>query len=102
MHVADISRNTHIFTSAKEYMSSSFFVCLSVWLLVCLLATLRKNFCMDLHEIFRESWQWASEQMVKFWWRFGSPFGYKDCFPIRHYWQTGQVVSTDAAVVGMH
>jgi len=22
----------------------------------------------DLHEIFREGWQWASEQMIKFWW----------------------------------
>jgi len=25
-----------------------------------------------LHEIFREGWQWANEQMVKFWWRSGS------------------------------
>jgi len=23
---------------------------------------------MDLHEIFREGWQWASEQMITFWW----------------------------------
>ena len=37
--------------------------CLSV----CLLPTLRKNFPTDLHEIFREGWQWANEQMVKFW-----------------------------------
>jgi len=22
-----------------------------------------------LHEIFREGWQWANEQMIKFWWR---------------------------------
>jgi len=36
---------------------------------------------MDLHEIFREGWQWASEQMIKFWWRSGSPSGYVDCFP---------------------
>jgi len=36
-------------TSAKEVMFSSLFVCLSV----CLLATLRKNFQADLHEIFR-------------------------------------------------
>ena len=27
---------------------------------------------MDLHEIFREGWQWANEQMIKFWWRSGS------------------------------
>jgi len=39
---------------------------------VCLLATFRKNFQTDLHEIFRECWQWANEQMVKFWWRSGS------------------------------
>jgi len=24
---------------------------------------------MDLHEIFREGWQWDNEQMIKFWWR---------------------------------
>jgi len=47
--------------------------CLSVCLFVCLLATLRKNFSTDLHEIFREGWHWASEQMIKkFWWRSGS------------------------------
>jgi len=43
--------------------------CLSVCLPVCLLlATLRKNFVTDLHEIFREGWQWANEQLIKFWW----------------------------------
>jgi len=31
-------------------------------LFVCLLATLRKNFRTDLHEIFREGWLWAIEQ----------------------------------------
>jgi len=25
-----------------------------------------------LHEIFREGWQRASEQMIKLWWQFGS------------------------------
>jgi len=34
---------------------------------VCLLATLHKNFQTDLHEILREVWQWACEQMIKFW-----------------------------------
>jgi len=38
-------------------------------LFVCLLATLRKNFQTDLYGIFREDWQWANEQMIKFWWR---------------------------------
>jgi len=27
---------------------------------------------MDLHAIFKERWQWANEQMIKFWWWFGS------------------------------
>jgi len=36
---------------------------------------------MDLHEIFSERWQWANEQAIKFWWRSGSPSGYRDCFP---------------------
>jgi len=39
---------------------------------VCLLATFRNSLQTDLHEIFREGWQWAGEQMVKFWWRSGS------------------------------
>ena len=52
------------------------FVCLSV----CLLATLRKNFGTDLHEIFREGWQRASEQITKIWWRSVSPSGFRDCF----------------------
>ena len=43
--------------------------CLSVC--VYLLATLRKNFATHLHEVFREGWQWADEQMAKLWWRSG-------------------------------
>jgi len=35
-----------------------------VIVVVCLLATLRKNVRADLHEIFREGWQWALEQMI--------------------------------------
>jgi len=27
---------------------------------------------MHLHEIFREGWEWTSEQIIKFWWRSGS------------------------------
>ena len=42
-----------ISTSAKEDMFSSLFVCL--------LATLRRNFQTDVHEIFREGCQYASE-----------------------------------------
>jgi len=46
-------------------------VCLSVCFF-CLLATLCKNFQTDLYEIFREGWQWASQQTINFWWRSGS------------------------------
>ena len=45
---------------------------LSVCLSVCLLANLCKNFLTDLHDIFSEGWQWASEQMIKFCWQSGS------------------------------
>jgi len=48
----------YIVTSAKEDMFSS-----------------------DLHEIVRDGWQWASEQMIKFYWRSESPSGHRDCFP---------------------
>jgi len=43
-----------------------------VCLFACLLATLRKTFRTDLHEIFREGWQRTIEQTIKFWWRSGS------------------------------
>jgi len=46
-----------IVTSAKEYMFLSF---------VCPLATLHKNFQTDLHEIFKEGWQCANEEVIKF------------------------------------
>jgi len=42
---------------------------------------LHKNFQTDLHEISREVWQWANEQMITFSWQSGSRSGYKDCFP---------------------
>jgi len=51
----------YVLTYTKEVMFSSLFVCL--------LATLNKNFRMDLHKIFKEGWQLANKQMVKFWWR---------------------------------
>jgi len=71
----------------------SSFVCLSV----CLLATLRKNFQTDLHEILREGWQWASEQIVKFWWQSEYRLDTGIIFRIRHYWELRNVVSTDCA-----
>jgi len=58
---------TMLITSTKEDAIDVVVVCLSV----CRLATLRKNFQTDLHDIFREGWQWANEQKIKFWWRSG-------------------------------
>ena len=49
------------------YRRQGGYVCFRGCLSVCLLATLRKNFQTDLHEIFREGWQWDSEQTDKFW-----------------------------------
>jgi len=39
---------------------------------VCLSVSNFAYFRTDLHEIFRDDWQWASEQVIKFWWRSGS------------------------------
>ena len=47
-------------------------LCFRRCLSVCLLTTVRKNFRTDLHEIFREGWQWTNEQTIKFWRRSGS------------------------------
>jgi len=41
-----------------------FFV--GVCLFVCLLATLHTNFRTDLHEIFRDGWQWDDENWLNF------------------------------------
>jgi len=54
--------HNNIITSAKKD-----YVIVVVCLSICLLATLRKNFRTDLHEIFTEGWQWANEQTIKFW-----------------------------------
>jgi len=68
-NVSHAVRCISIFTSAKEVMISSLFVCLFVCLFI---ASLRQNFRTDLHGIFREGWQWANEQKIKFWWLSGS------------------------------
>jgi len=56
--------------------------CLSVYLSV---SNFAQNFRTDWHEIRREGWQWADEQMIKFWWRSGSPSLSGIVFRIRHY-----------------
>jgi len=45
--------------SANEVVFSSMF-CLSV-------SNFALNFSTDLHEVFRECWQWACEQIITFW-----------------------------------
>jgi len=48
----------------NNYLLQEKYIIVVVCLCVCLLAILPKNFRTDLHEIFRESWQWASKQMI--------------------------------------
>jgi len=56
-------------------------MCFCCCLSVCLLASFCNNFQTHFHEIFREGWQWAVKQMVKFRWRSGSLSGCRGCFP---------------------
>jgi len=67
-------------------------LCFCCCLSVHLLATLRRNIQTDLHEIFREGSQWASEQMIKFWWQSSSW--------IRIWIQIGTLVSRALVEVG--
>ena len=68
------NRFTNIRPKVEEvnYLFQGGYVFVVVCLFVCLLAILHKNFQTGLDEIFRESWQWANEQIIKFWWRSGS------------------------------
>jgi len=54
------------------YIRQGGYVIVVVCLSVRPLATLHKNFLMVLHDIFREGWHCANEQMIKFRWRSGS------------------------------
>ena len=56
-----MSRRTRQF-----YLRQGGYVFVVVYLSVCLLATLRKNLRTDLHEIFRDGWEWNNEQTTKF------------------------------------
>ena len=64
-----------------------------VFIVVCL--SVRQNIQTNLHEIFREGWQWANKQLIKFWWQSRPQSVYRDCFWIRHYWQIRKMVFTD-------
>ena len=56
-------------------------LCFCHCLFVCLfVSNFAQKLQTDLHEIFREGWQWASKQMIKFWWWPGSPSGCRNCF----------------------
>ena len=75
----------------KKVMFTSLFVCPFV-----------SNYVQklpDLHEIFRKGWQWADEQMIMitFWWRSGSPSGYRDCFP-----DSSQLGDTESRINRLH
>jgi len=55
-------------------------VCLSV-------SNFAPNFRTDLREIFREGWQWANEQMIKFGDDPDHLLDTEIVFRIRHYWE---------------
>jgi len=68
-------------------------LCFHRRLFLCLSETSRKNFRTDLHEIFREGWQLATEQRSNFG---GDPAHRLDTgivFRIRHYWEIRKVVN---------
>ena len=71
----DTTRRSDCYT----YLRQGGYVIVVVCLSVCLLATLCKNVRTDLCKIFSEGWQWASEEVIKFWWQSWSPTGYRDC-----------------------
>jgi len=77
--------NRCIITSAKDIMFSSLFVCLFVCLSV---SSFAQKFGMDLREIFREGWQWTSEQMIT-----NNRLDTGIIFQIRHHWEIRKVVS---------
>jgi len=63
--------------------------CLSVCLSVCLhVSNFAQKFGMDLREIFREGWQWASEQMIT-----NNRLDTEIIFHFRHHWEIRKVVN---------
>jgi len=68
-------------------------ICNRRCLSISVLATLRKNLQTDLHEIFREGWQWANEQMIKFWCDPDHRLDTGFVLRIRHYWKIRKVVN---------
>jgi len=65
---AQKSDSDFVLLPRQTYLPPPRRICNHRYTSVCLLATFRNNFRTDLHEIFREGWQWADEQMFKFWW----------------------------------
>jgi len=80
---AALNRGRHLYSArrpsrwALAHISSGFYITLLTSAkrlcnrVVCLLVFLRKDLRTDLHKIYREGWQRASEQTVEFWWRSG-------------------------------
>jgi len=53
---------------------------------------LSKNLRTDLHEIFSERWQWASEQRLNFGGDTDHRLDTGIVFRIRHYWEIRKVI----------
>ena len=61
------------------YLRQGGYVFVVVYLSICY-QLCEKNFQTDVHEIFREGWQWTNEQTIKFRWQSESLSRYRDCF----------------------
>ena len=61
--------HTSCVTVCESWLPPPRRICNRHCLFVCQLATLHRNLWTVLHEIFRKGWQWANEQMIKFWWQ---------------------------------
>jgi len=66
------------------YLRQGRYVIVVVCLFVCLLATLRncERICLKL--LGKLGWQWADEQMVKFWWQSASRIWIRIAPLVRH------------------
>ena len=74
--------------------------CLSVCFLICLWTGYLKKLWMDSDKIWWGGWVCDKDEMIRFWWRFGSSY-YNFFFMIRHHWEIRQkkIYSTTVQVV---
>jgi len=94
--LSSLRKNINYFRQgARAYNRRCLFLCL---LFVCVSVSnfAQKSFRMDLHEIFREGWQSASEQTIKFRRRSGSQIRIRNPDPGR---DTGKTALAEVCIV---